>query len=121
MVAITPSKLSGPHDITRSFRPVGSAPEGFHLWEFDLVELERVLGAAGFGRFMTVRSLPSVNDYWDSVPTEECFRYKRDMEQFLRALEWQLRKPIVDGMYFKGLVCQKALLKWRCAGCTVRK
>ena len=107
MIVITPSRLSGPHDITRSFRPVGSESEGFHLREFDLAALEDVLSRAGFGRFMTVRSLPSLNDYWDSVPTEESFRYKRDMEQFLWSIDWKLRKPIVDGMYFKGIVCQK--------------
>lgn len=109
MIVITPSRLSGPHDITRSFRPVGSEPEGFHLREFDLTGLEDVLTGAGFGRFMTVRSLPSLNDYWDSVPTEENFRYKRDMEQFLWSIDWKLRKPIVDGMYFKGVICQKQL------------
>jgi SAM-dependent methyltransferase len=107
MVVITPSRLSGPHDITRSFRPAGSEPVGFHLWEFDLTTLEKILSAAGFGRFMTVRSLPAPNYYWDSVPTEESFCYKRDMEQFLWSLDWKLRKPIVDGMYFKGVVCQK--------------
>ena len=107
MVVITPSRLSGPHDITRSFLQGGSASQGFHLREFDLNELEELLTAASFGRFMTVRSLPSLNDFWDSVPTEGNFHYKRDFEQFLLSIEWKLRKPIIDGMYYKGLICQK--------------
>ncbi|HEX2905705.1 MAG TPA: class I SAM-dependent methyltransferase [Phototrophicaceae bacterium] len=107
MIVVTPNRLSGPHDVTRSFRPGGSPAEGFHLWEFDLTELEQVLSAAGFGRFMTVRSLPSLNDFWDAIPTEESFQYKRNLEQFLVALDWKLRKPIIDGMYFSGVVCQK--------------
>lgn len=107
MVIITPSRLSGPHDVTRYFRTGGSEPEGFHLWEFTLNDLERVLSEAGFGGFATVRSLPTLNDWWDGVPTEASFALKRDKESELLAMAWADRKPIVDGMYYVGMVCQK--------------
>lgn len=107
MVVITPSRLSGPHDVTRYFRAGGSDPEGFHLWEFTLHDLERVLTEAGFVNMATVRSLPTLNNWWDGVPTVESFNYKRDLESFLMSLQWEQRKPIVDGMYYVGMVCQK--------------
>lgn len=107
MVVITPSRLSGPHDVTRYFRPGGSEPEGFHLWEFTLHDLEDVLTRNGFGRLSTVRSLPILNSWWDGIPTEESFKYKRDMETFLMSINWEQRKPIVDGMYYTGMVCQR--------------
>lgn len=106
MVTITPHRLSGPHDVTRYFRAGGSEPEGFHLREYTLVDLEALLSEAGFGNFMTVRSLPQLNYFWDA-PSRENFEYKRNMEPMLREMSWKMRKPILDGMYFKGLICQK--------------
>ncbi|MFZ4816329.1 MAG: class I SAM-dependent methyltransferase [Phototrophicaceae bacterium] len=107
MVVITPSRLSGPHDVTRYFREGGAMPEGFHLHEFTLRELEAVLRPAGFGNIATVKSLPTLNSWWDASPTEASFIYKRDLEAFLMNLSWEQRKPIVDGMYYVGLVCQR--------------
>ncbi|MEL6524173.1 MAG: class I SAM-dependent methyltransferase [Chloroflexota bacterium] len=106
MVTITPHRLSGPHDVTRYFRGGGSEPEGFHLREYTLQDLEALLTEAGFSDFMTVRSLPQLNYFWD-VPSKENFVYKRNMEPMLREMSWKLRKPLLDGMYFKGLICQK--------------
>jgi SAM-dependent methyltransferase len=107
MVVITPSRLTGPHDVTRYFREGDSEPEGFHLKEFTLHDLETSLSQAGFGNFATVRSLPTLNYWWNSVPTREDFVYKRDLEAFLMSMSWEQRKPIVDGMYYVGMVCQR--------------
>ncbi|MFZ4828396.1 MAG: class I SAM-dependent methyltransferase [Phototrophicaceae bacterium] len=107
MVVITPSRLNGPHDVTRYFRPGGSEPEGFHLKEYTLRELEALLSSAGFGNFQTVQSLPTLNNWWESHPTPQKFTYKRDLESFLMNLTWEQRKPIVDGMYYVGMVCQR--------------
>lgn len=106
MIVMTPSKLTGPHDDTRLFESPGTEPQGFHLQEFSLDDLKTLLSEAGFGYFATVASLPSLNSYWDSI-SEENFRFKIDMEKRLLAKEWRVRKPIVDGMYFKGLLCRK--------------
>jgi 2-polyprenyl-3-methyl-5-hydroxy-6-metoxy-1,4-benzoquinol methylase len=107
MIIITPSRLTGPHDVTRYFRPPGSPSEGFHLKEYSLNDLADALTQAGFGNFATVRSQPSLNYWWNSVPTEADFQYKREMENFLLSIAWEQRKPIVDGMYYVGMVCQR--------------
>jgi 2-polyprenyl-3-methyl-5-hydroxy-6-metoxy-1,4-benzoquinol methylase len=106
MVVITPSKLTGPHDNTRFFRPPGSEPEGFHLREYSLSELKQLLSQSGFGRFMAMNSLPYANRYWDTI-SEENFQAKIRMEPFIESLDWKLRKPLVDGLYFQAVVCQK--------------
>jgi SAM-dependent methyltransferase len=106
MVVITPSRLTGPHDNTRFFRPPGSEPEGFHMREYSLSELKQLLSQAGFGHFMTMNSLPYGNRYWDTI-SEENFLAKIRMEPFIESLDWKLRKPLVDGLYFQALACQK--------------
>lgn len=106
MVVITPSKLTGPHDNTRFFRPPGVEPEGFHMREYSLSDLQHLLSQAGFGHFMAMNSLPSINCYWDTI-SEENFQTKIRMEPFIERLKWKLRKPLVDGLYFQALVCQK--------------
>ena len=106
MVVITPSRLTGPHDNTRFFNPPGSEPEGFHLREYSLSELKQLLSQAGFGHFMAMNSLPYANRYWDTI-SEENFQEKIRLEPFIESLGWKLRKPLVDGLYFQALVCQK--------------
>jgi 2-polyprenyl-3-methyl-5-hydroxy-6-metoxy-1,4-benzoquinol methylase len=106
MVVITPSKLTGPHDNTRFFRPPGSEPEGFHMREYTLSELKQLLSQAGFGHFIAMNSLPYANRYWDTISAEN-FQAKIRMEPIIESLEWKLRKPLVDGLYFQALACQK--------------
>lgn len=106
MVVITPSRLTGPHDNTRFFKPPGAEPEGFHMREYSLSELKQLLSQAGFGHFKAMNSLPFANRYWDTI-SEENFQAKIRMEPFIESLEWKLRKPLVDGFYFQALACQK--------------
>lgn len=47
-VCITPSSLSGPHDISQYFE---DEPTGFHLKEYSTGELVRLFRQAGFSRF----------------------------------------------------------------------
>ncbi len=44
-ICITPSKLSGPHDVSKYF---DDTPTGFHLREYSTTELARMFKAAGF-------------------------------------------------------------------------
>ncbi|HWS83830.1 MAG TPA: class I SAM-dependent methyltransferase [Ktedonobacteraceae bacterium] len=106
MIVMTPSKLTGPHDSTRRFEPSSTEPLGFHLREFFLSELEEILLDSGFEHLETVASLPSLNEHGASL-SEENFRTKLQLEKCLMSTDRELRKPLVDGMYFKGLVCQK--------------
>jgi SAM-dependent methyltransferase len=45
---ITPSRITGPHDITRYFD--APEPQGLHLKEYTYAELNRLFGDAGFSR-----------------------------------------------------------------------
>lgn len=44
-VCITPNRLSGPHDVSRTFDDVAT---GFHLKEYSVTELSQMFSAAGF-------------------------------------------------------------------------
>jgi SAM-dependent methyltransferase len=46
-ICITPSGLSGPHDVSKYF---DETPTGFHLREYSTTELAQVLRQAGFAR-----------------------------------------------------------------------
>jgi len=46
-LVVTPSRLDGPHDISRPFDPVAT---GFHLKEYTVKELRKLLRDAGFSR-----------------------------------------------------------------------
>jgi SAM-dependent methyltransferase len=45
-VCVTPNRISGPHDISRTF---ADTPRGFHLREYTATELAGVFREAGFG------------------------------------------------------------------------
>ena len=106
MIVMTPSKLTGPHDSSRFFESPGAQPVGFHLREFLLSELNDVLLNAGFAHLETVSSLPSLNNYWD-VLSEENFLHKLWLEKYLMHTNNDSKKSLIDGMYFKGVVCRK--------------
>ena len=46
-ICITPSRVAGPHDISKYFSPVA---EGFHLHEYTNAELSKLFQRAGFSR-----------------------------------------------------------------------
>ena len=46
-ICITPSKLSGPHDVSKYF---DTTPTGFHLKEYSTTELGKIMKAKGFDR-----------------------------------------------------------------------
>ena len=50
IITVTPNRLTGPHDSTRWFSPIGGIAEGFHLREYSYAELCGALRAAGFYR-----------------------------------------------------------------------
>lgn len=78
-VCLTPNRLNGPHDISRAF---SQEPEGFHLKEYTVTELEALFLATGFRR---VAAYARVKDQWLRVPVG-----------LIRALEALLhRAPVV--------------------------
>ena len=61
-VCLTPNRLTGPHDISRAF---SQEPEGFHLKEYTVTELEALFLATGF---RSVAAYARVKDLWVRVP-----------------------------------------------------
>jgi SAM-dependent methyltransferase len=62
-VCITPSRLSGPHDVSQFFDEVAT---GFHLREYTVRELSRMFRQVGFGK---VRALIGFRGKFVSIPT----------------------------------------------------
>jgi SAM-dependent methyltransferase len=56
-IVVTPSRLTGPHDITKQFSPHSSEPLGFHLNETTCAELSMQLQGAGFTTLRSVLPL----------------------------------------------------------------
>ena len=61
-VCLTPNRLTGPHDISRAF---SQEPEGSHLKEYTVTELEALFLANGFRR---VAAYARVKDLCFRVP-----------------------------------------------------
>jgi 2-polyprenyl-3-methyl-5-hydroxy-6-metoxy-1,4-benzoquinol methylase len=106
LVLVTPNTLSGPHDVTRHFRPTGSRAEGFHLCEYKLAEVDALLSTAGFGGGEALLARPT------KVPGPEALsarnlamkiRLERDLE--LGAVE--VRFGPIEEMYFKGVTYRR--------------
>jgi 2-polyprenyl-3-methyl-5-hydroxy-6-metoxy-1,4-benzoquinol methylase len=105
LVVITPSTLTGPHDISSAFATPGARPTGLHMHEYSLKELETLLHCAGFGVPETLAVRDGVSHHGDDL-SHEAFVNKRRLEPVLSRLPWHERKTIVDNMYFRGLVCR---------------
>jgi ubiquinone/menaquinone biosynthesis C-methylase UbiE len=56
-IIVTPNRLTGPHDITRTLYPKSKTPLGFHLNELSGKELRENLIASGFNRVQSVLPL----------------------------------------------------------------
>jgi 2-polyprenyl-3-methyl-5-hydroxy-6-metoxy-1,4-benzoquinol methylase len=105
LVVVTPSALTGPHDVTRHFRPPGTPPEGLHLREYTLRDLVSVLRAAGFGGTMGTGIVASVLGLRPRLSMRS-IRVKMQLEAVLRAAPRNVRERVVSGLYYAGLVAQ---------------
>jgi SAM-dependent methyltransferase len=70
-VCVTPSRLNGPHDVSKFFDPVA---RGFHLKEYTNTELARLFRSVGFSRVEPYAGFRG--------------RYLRLPLSFVRAFEW---------------------------------
>jgi SAM-dependent methyltransferase len=85
-VVVTPNRLYGPHDISRSFSRV---PQGFHLREYTHLELGGELRCAGFRPVRAIGPLgepPGASRWW-AVATAE---------RALGAIPDALRRPLLE-------------------------
>ncbi|HSL81379.1 MAG TPA: class I SAM-dependent methyltransferase [Thermoanaerobaculia bacterium] len=64
-VCVTPSRLLGPHDVSKHFSEV---PRGLHLVEYTHGELGRALAAAGFARVRVLRGVGRAPGLWPLLP-----------------------------------------------------
>lgn len=109
LVVVTPNALSGPHDSTRVFAPFSAIPLGLHLSEQTLRGLKNTLKMAGFSDFRA-SSIFKPSKKWPEVPSVSnlSFHTKIFLEPLLSILGPSFRHGILEGTYYKGVVCLKA-------------
>ncbi|CAN5489953.1 hypothetical protein BH10ACI2_BH10ACI2_03870 [soil metagenome] len=93
---VTPNRLSGPHDISRTFDDVAT---GLHLYEYTLTELEKIFQEVGFTK---IRVFLRVSKFKFLLPV---LPYKM-MEYFLETVPHSLRRILTFNKvvrYFLGV------------------
>jgi SAM-dependent methyltransferase len=93
-VCITPNRLNGPHDISRSFDEVAT---GFHLKEYTVSELSELFRKVGFSR---LRVYIGAKGKYLSLPTLPFIA----IETLLDKLPHSLRKIVVRNLLFSLLL-----------------
>jgi SAM-dependent methyltransferase len=93
-VCITPNRLNGPHDISRSFDEVAT---GFHLKEYTFSELNELFTKVGFSR---LRVYTGAKGKYLSLPISPFMA----IEKLLDKLPSALRKMIVRTLLFSLLL-----------------
>ena len=108
LVVVTPSALTGPHDVTQHFCPPDTPPEGLHLREYTLRDLTAMLREAGFDGFMgtdivfsTLGLRPRLSSLSISV--------KMRLEGVLNATPRAVREQVVNGLYYAGVAARPGL------------
>jgi SAM-dependent methyltransferase len=89
-ICITPSRLTGPHDVSRQF---DTEPRGFHLKEYSTHELSALLEQVGFSKLRA--AIGGKGTFW-LVPVWLVTPFERALELLPRAL----RRPIARRLNF---------------------
>jgi hypothetical protein len=93
-VCVTPNRLNGPHDISKYFDRV---PAGFHLKEYTVTELARLMRATGFS---DVASYGHVRGKTVKVP----LRAVASLETVLQLLPHAVRLKIASSRPWRWLL-----------------
>ncbi len=93
-VCITPSRLTGPHDVSRYFDPVAT---GFHLKEYSVGELTRMFRQVGFRK---IRAAVGGKGRMIWIPTAPL----RVVETVLDALPFRLRRRVARSIAFRWML-----------------
>jgi len=92
-VCVTPSSLSGPHDVSKFFDPVA---RGFHLKEYTTAEIDALFRTAGF---RTVRAYPRFNGRYIRMPMGFLKGFERVFGWLPHGLRQRLgRKPVIRSL-----------------------
>lgn len=97
-VCVTPSRLNGPHDVSKFFDPVA---RGFHLKEYTVTELEKLFHDVGFRR---VEAYAGFRDHYVRLPVSLVKGFEALFEKL--PLSWRRklgRKPIIGNVLSAGL------------------
>ena len=90
-ICLTPNRVSGPHDISKSFDDVAT---GFHLKEYTFRELRGILRAAGFGSVRPYIATGRVHVFYPVL-------FVRAGETFLSLLPARLRRRLGPSFPFR--------------------
>jgi len=104
LVVVTPSAITGPHDL--DFLPRGCATGGLHLHEYRLRELRSVLHQAGFASVQSTLLNPSGR--WFATPSRSAFLVKLALERILDRTPFSVATRFTEAFYFRGIVCRRA-------------
>ncbi len=104
LVVVTPSAVTGPHDL--DFLPRGYAVGGLHLHEYRLGELGAVLRQAGYGVLRSPPLAPS--DRLSLRPSAVAVRVKTATEPIIARVPYPLAAWATERFYFRGVVCRRS-------------
>jgi SAM-dependent methyltransferase len=104
LITCTPSRLTGPHDVSRFVVPAGEQPMGLHLREYSHRELRALLQRAGFRRFRSPMQARLTSRLNSGFVAETA---KWIVEPLLAQFPITLRRRIADLCCFDAIVCQR--------------
>lgn len=95
LLTVTPNWHTRPSDVTADYRPPRSEPEGFHLKEYTLREMARLLREAGFQK---VETPLAVSPHRALLGGDGLLRWKCRFEPWLERLPFTLADLLVRGL-----------------------
>jgi SAM-dependent methyltransferase len=99
---VTPSRLNGPHDVSKYFDTVA---RGFHLKEYTVTELEKLFRSVGFKR---IRAYATIRGRSLRLPVSLVKLVEAGVERLPASLRGKLgRKPIVSHVLSAGVLATK--------------
>jgi SAM-dependent methyltransferase len=104
LITCTPSRLTGPHDVSRFVIPAGEQPMGLHLREYSHRELRALLQRAGFHRFRSPMQASRTSHLNSGFVAESV---KWIVEPLLSKFPTPIRRAIIDHFCFDAIVCQR--------------
>lgn len=105
LLVMTPSAITGPHDL--DFLPRARGHAGLHLHEYRLRELRSILIQAGYTHMCSSLVAPSRG--WLAAPSSVALMAKLALEPILDRLPFAVAARVSEDFYFRGIVCRNGL------------
>jgi hypothetical protein len=102
IITITPSRLTGPHDISVCFRRRGTKAQGLHFHEYTYSELKKMYISYGFKNSYPILKYPKrpyaiFSDSAFLISAVNFFRFLAESMSFC-IYPWSLREAILNGL-----------------------